>query len=66
MLRIHELHAFAVDDRGWHLRAILSRLADYAVRPPQRIGLSATVSNPDQLLAWLAPEGERRVVGSAG
>ncbi|TAH41674.1 MAG: DEAD/DEAH box helicase [Betaproteobacteria bacterium] len=61
-----ELHAFAADDRGWHLRAILSRLADYTVRPPQRIGLSATVSNPDQLLAWLAPEGERRVVGSAG
>lgn len=63
---VDELHAFAVDDRGWHLRAILSRLADYTVRPPQRIGLSATVSNPDQLLAWLAPEGERRVVGSAG
>lgn len=63
---VDELHAFAVDDRGWHLRAILSRLADYAVRPLQRIGLSATVSNPDQLLAWLAPEGERRVVGSAG
>jgi len=63
---VDELHAFAVDDRGWHLRAILSRLADYSVCPPQRIGLSATVSNPDQLLAWLAPEGERRVVGSAG
>lgn len=63
---VDELHAFAVDDRGWHLRAILSRLADYTVCPPQRIGLSATVSNPDQLLAWLAPEGERRVVGSAG
>lgn len=63
---VDELHAFAVDDRGWHLRAILSRLADYTVRPPQRIGLSATVSNPEQLLAWLAPEGERRVVGSAG
>lgn len=62
---VDELHAFAVDDRGWHLRAILSRLADYTVRPLQRIGLSATVSNPDQLLAWFAPEGERRVVGSA-
>ena len=63
---VDELHAFAVDDRGWHLRAILSRLADYTVRPPQRIGLSATVSNPEQLLTWFAPEGERRVVGSAG
>lgn len=63
---VDELHAFAVDDRGWHLRAILARLADYTVRPPQRIGLSATVSNPEHLLAWLAPEGERRVVGSAG
>lgn len=61
---IDELHAFAVDDRGWHLRSILARLEDYTAHPPQRLGLSATVSNPDQLLAWLAPVGARRVVGT--
>lgn len=62
---VDELHAFAVDDRGWHLRAVLSRLEAYAERPPQRIGLSATVRNPESLLTWLAPYGIRCMVGSA-
>lgn len=62
---LDELHAFAVDDRGWHLRAVLTRLERYAARPVQRIGLSATVSNPEELLAWLAPTGPRAVVGSS-
>jgi ATP-dependent Lhr-like helicase len=52
-----ELHAFAGDDRGWHLRAVLARAAPHA----QRIGLSATVGDPDSLLAWFAPE-PRRVI----
>ncbi|BAL23495.1 DEAD/DEAH box helicase [Azoarcus sp. KH32C] len=62
---VDELHAFAGDDRGWHLRSILARLEGYVCEPPQRIGLSATVRNPEQLLAWFAPFGEREVVGSA-
>ena len=62
---VDELHAFAGDDRGWHLRSILHRLDQYLPQPLQRIGLSATVSNPVELLAWFAPLGERRVVGSA-
>ena len=62
---VDELHAFAGDDRGWHLRAVLHRLDRYLARPLQRIGLSATVSNPDDLLAWFAPSGERTVVGAA-
>lgn len=62
---VDELHAFAGDDRGWHLRSILSRLDRYMPKPLQRIGLSATVSNPTELLTWFAPYGERRVVGSA-
>ena len=61
---IDELHAFASDDRGWHLRALLQRLQKYTAAPVQRIGLSATVGNPEDLLAWLAPIGSRRVVGS--
>src|SRR5262249_54913557 len=47
------IHAFAGDDRGWHLLAVLERLSRVAGRPIQRIGLSATVGNPDQLLRWL-------------
>ena len=62
---VDELHAFAADDRGWHLRSVLQRLECYLPHPLQRIGLSATVSNPDELLAWFAPTGVRQVVGSA-
>lgn len=50
---VDEIHAFAGDDRGWHLLAVLERLSRVAERPLQRIGLSATVGNPDELLAWL-------------
>lgn len=62
---LDELHAFASDDRGWHVRSVLHRLDQYLEHPLQRIGLSATVSNPSELLAWLAPTGTRTVVGSA-
>ena len=62
---VDELHAFAADDRGWHLRSVLHRLDQYLKRPLQRVGLSATVSNPRELLEWFAPRGERVVVGSA-
>ena len=53
---IDEVHAFAGDDRGWHLLAVLERIADLAGRQPQRIGLSATVGNPDEVLAWMTRE----------
>lgn len=62
---VDELHAFAGDDRGWHLRSVLQRLDEYLQHPLQRIGLSATVSNPNQLLDWLAPAGNKCVVGQA-
>ena len=60
-----ELHAFAADDRGWHLRAVLHRLQQYVPQQMQRLGLSATVSNPLELLDWFAPSGIKQVVGSA-
>jgi len=50
---VDELHAFAGDDRGWHLLAVVERLQRLAGRELQRIGLSATVGEPDRLLAWL-------------
>ncbi|MDF1714235.1 MAG: helicase-related protein, partial [Akkermansiaceae bacterium] len=61
---IDEIHAFAGDDRGWHLLAVLERVGRLAEREIQRIGLSATVGNPDELLEWLAGhcEGQRRVI----
>ncbi len=63
---VDEIHAFAGDDRGWHLLAVLERVTRLAAVEPQRIGLSATVGNPDELLDWLAAHrpGERRVVSA--
>ncbi|WP_406384033.1 DEAD/DEAH box helicase [Streptomyces sp. NBC_00117] len=54
---VDEVHAFAGDDRGWHLLAVLERLERVTGRRIQRIGLSATVGNPDQLLHWLQGAG---------
>ncbi|MFJ5614675.1 helicase-related protein [Streptomyces sp. NPDC093221] len=54
---VDEVHAFAGDDRGWHLLAVLERLTKVAGRLIQRVGLSATVGNPDQMLTWLQGSG---------
>lgn len=60
---IDEVHAFAGDDRGWHLLGVISRLEHLVARPIQRVGLSATVGNPEGLLGWLSPpERTRRVL----
>lgn len=61
---IDEIHAFAGDDRGWHMLAVLERIGRLAGRELQRIGLSATVGNPVELLTWLAGHcsGGRQVV----
>ncbi|MFJ8705667.1 DEAD/DEAH box helicase [Streptomyces anulatus] len=66
---VDEVHAFAGDDRGWHLLAVLERLERVTGRPVQRIGLSATVGNPEELLTWLQGSGAgkrpARVVSTA-
>jgi ATP-dependent helicase Lhr and Lhr-like helicase len=61
---IDELHAFAGDDRGWHLLALLERIQAISPHAIQRIGLSATVGKPQRLLDWLAGHvpGERSLV----
>ena len=61
---VDEIHGFAGDDRGWHLLAVLERLGRLAGRELQRIGLSATVGNPPDLLNWLAGHcgGERALL----
>jgi hypothetical protein len=51
---VDEIHAFAGDDRGWHLLSVLQRITRLAGRELQRIGLSATVGNPETLIDWLA------------
>jgi len=60
---VDEVHAFAGDDRGWHLLAVLERLTRVTGRSIQRIGLSATVGNPSELLGWLQGSGRGRRPG---
>ncbi len=57
---IDEVHAFVGTDRGVQVRAMLDRLDRAAGRPVQRIGLSATVGNPADVLAWLSGPGRRQ------
>ena len=65
---VDELHAFAGDDRGWHLLAVLERVRRLAGREFQRLGLSATIGDPEPLLDWLAPAARRprRIVTAPG
>lgn len=51
---IDEVHAFCGEDRGDQLMALLSQLDRWAGRPVQRVGLSATVGNPGELLDWIS------------
>jgi ATP-dependent Lhr-like helicase len=54
---VDEIHAFAPEKRGDLLALSLARLQ--AIRPSlRRVGLSATVADPDQYRAWLAPGGD--------
>lgn len=56
---IDEIHAFVGDDRGGHLSAVLERLSRFCGRDVQRIGLSATVGNPTDILRWVAGSSRR-------
>jgi ATP-dependent Lhr-like helicase len=56
---IDEVHAFAGDDRGAHLAALLERLVQLLGRDLQRIGLSATVGNPHVIGQWMQGSSER-------
>ena len=57
---VDEIHAFANGDRGWHLLFVLQRLLEFSQHQSiQRIGLSATVGNPEYLMDWLQTGNER-------
>lgn len=56
---IDEIHALAGVDRGTHLLSVLERIQLYSKHDIQRIGLSATVGNPEQILRWLQGSSKR-------
>ena len=51
---VDELHAFVESERGVHLRILLDRLDQITGFAVQRIGLSATIGNPDEVLFWFS------------
>lgn len=56
---VDEVHAFAGTDRGAHLMSVLERLQLVAEPDIQRIGLSATVGNPEQIARWICGSSTR-------
>lgn len=62
MVVVDEVHALAGSDRGAHLMSILERLAAVSKHDIQRVGLSATVGNPDAILEWLQGSSTRSSV----
>jgi ATP-dependent Lhr-like helicase len=56
---IDEVHAFAADDRGAHLAALLERIVQMVERDVQRVGLSATVGNPRVIGQWMQGSSQR-------
>jgi ATP-dependent helicase Lhr and Lhr-like helicase len=57
---IDEIHSFAEGERGVHLMAVLERIQEYSKHDIQRIGLSATVGNPEQISEWLQGSSKRQ------
>jgi ATP-dependent Lhr-like helicase len=56
---VDEVHAIAGTDRGAHLMSVLERIRKLSRHDLQRVGLSATVGNPDAILDWLQGTSQR-------
>lgn len=53
---IDEIHSFLDNERGVHLRSLISRLEKYIENRPRIIGLSATIDNYPLVKQWVNPE----------
>ncbi len=58
---VDELHGFAKEKRGDLLSLAMARLQGLAPRL-RRVGLSATISDPDAYRSWLAPHADMELV----
>lgn len=68
---VDEAHSFAAGDRGAHLAFLMERLEAGIGNAPQRVAMTATIGNPDELGRWLvgnrrAPPQRLRVDGAPG
>ena len=65
---IDEVHAFIDSDRGRQVMCQLERLARYHAVPARRIGLSATLGDPEKAKTWLrgASSLDARVIKAPG
>jgi ATP-dependent helicase Lhr and Lhr-like helicase len=50
---IDEAHYFALTERGSHLVSLLERIDAGINKQPQRIAVTATIGNPEDLLNWI-------------
>ncbi len=57
---LDEVHTLTGTDRGNQIRCQLCRIESVIGKSPRRIGLSATVGNPDEVARWLS-EGTGRL-----
>lgn len=58
---IDEIHYFADNYRGSQLASIIERIQNYSKFDIQRIGLSATIGNPDEINRWIAGSSKRKL-----
>ena len=61
---LDEVHDLAASERGSQLLVGIERIEDYCSAPIQRIGLSATVGNPNEVAKWMS-DSTKPVIGPA-
>jgi len=59
---LDEIHQLYGNPRGDQLMFLLQRLEKTTIKPIQRIGLSATIGNPEEISKWLCPQREAALV----
>lgn len=62
LIIVDEVHALAGTDRGAHLMSVMERIAARSEHDVQRVGLSATIGNPDAILEWIRGTSKRESV----
>jgi len=58
---VDEAHSFLGNERGAHLRSLMTRLSEKSREPVRRLGLSATLGDPAAAMRWLRPNEPERV-----